>query len=130
MLRMRTMPANMSICNSRAERWYNLHQIFTQLQFGLYVMIKLQILSSTKYFQLGICKGWTFNEYPAFGNTFSLSAMPSNNFRFITVRQKLLCFKGKTRIKANIGLMLFVHLLYLLSSLVFQFIICNRWSLV
>ena len=110
MLRMRTTPANMSICNSRAERWYNLQQIFTQLQFGLYIMIKLQILSSKKYFQLGICTGWAFNEYPAIGNTFSLSAMPSDNFRFITVRQKLLRFKGKTRIKANIGLTLFVHL--------------------
>ena len=63
MLRMRTMPANMSICNSRAERWYNLHQIFTQLQFGLYVMIKLQILSSTKYFQLGICTSWSIMQH-------------------------------------------------------------------
>ena len=30
------------------------------------------MLSSTKYFQWGICSGWTFNEYPTIANTFSL----------------------------------------------------------
>jgi hypothetical protein len=41
---------------------------------GLTLKIKLQILSSTKYFQLGICSGWTINEYPAIANTDSLCA--------------------------------------------------------
>ena len=40
------------------------------------------MLSSTKYFQLSICSGWTFNEYPAIANTFSLVA--------ILMRQRLL----------------------------------------
>ena len=31
------------------------------------------MLSSTKYFQSGICSGWTINEYPAIANTSTLA---------------------------------------------------------
>jgi hypothetical protein len=67
--------ANKSICNSRAGRENTRQQNFKQRSSGLTLKIKLQMLSSTKYFQVSICSGWTFNEYAPIANTFSLCVM-------------------------------------------------------
>ncbi len=41
---------------------------------GWTLIIKLQMLSSTKIFSISICTGLTFNECPAIANTCSLPA--------------------------------------------------------
>ncbi len=86
-----------------------------------------------------LVKKETLISYHAFNSPFfqptsqtlwSLQAMPLDNFRFITIWQKLLCFIGKTWTKAHIGLTFFVQLLYIFCSLVFQLSFCIGWTLV
>ena len=65
----------MSICNSRADGIPIASKCLLVFSSGLTEFYRRQNVSSAKYFQLSICSGWTFNEYPAIANTFSLCAI-------------------------------------------------------
>ena len=87
----------MSICNSRADGKAISNKSLLSFNSGLTLIIKLQMLSSTKYFSISICTGWTFNEYPAIANTFSLMAILEAIYR----RCGLLRFLSYPVIKTN-----------------------------
>ena len=120
----------MGFAASVAGRKYNQQFYKAQLQSGQDKQLWSSILNFNKTTQsAAVVGGRNANPTPD-GKPWSLQAMPLDNFRFVTVRQKLLCFIGKTWTKAHIGLTLLIWLLYVFCSLVFQFGIWFGWTFV